>query len=147
MSFNIDQALTDDIPQLVQLEKNCFLTDRLSATQFKYLIKSNNEILVVKQRQRIIAYGIILFRKNSSIARLYSLAVHAKYRRHGIAQKLNDAISQHAQQRACTQIRLEVRKDNDAAIRFYKKNGYKIFAEYKKFYEDKTDAWRMQFTL
>jgi ribosomal protein S18 acetylase RimI-like enzyme len=44
----------------------------------------------------------------------------------------------------CHEIRLEVRKDNHRAIKFYEKNGYESFGEYKNFYEDGADALRMR---
>ena len=57
------------------------------------------------------------------------IAVKEEYRRKGIAQKLFDYINHNFQN-----ISLEVRKDNEKAINFYKKNGFKIVATRKNYY-------------
>lgn len=139
----IEVASEKDIPGLVKLETECFETDRLSAAQFKNLIKkSSTLVLVAKQNDVLVGDAIMLFRRNSKVARLYSIAVAAEMRRCGIAQLLSDALEQHVRKNYI-EIRLEVRKDNRSAIQFYRKNGYEIFGEYEKFYEDGTDALRM----
>ena len=40
-------------------------------------------------------------------------------------------------------IRLEVRTDNEDAIKFYKKNGFSIISTLKNYYSDLSDAYLM----
>ncbi len=84
----------------------------------------------------MLANAVFLFRKNSSIARLYSLAVSPESQRTGVASKLLTATEKELVQQNIQEIRLEVKTDNFPAIRFYEKMGYVIFGEYKNFYED-----------
>ena len=125
--------------------QTCFSKDRLSKKQFKHFIKSPTAlVMVIKKHKLLIAAAVILFRKNSTIVRLYSIAVDPDYRRLGIAKMLNDKIIHYSLKHRDTEIRLEVRKDNPQAINFYLKNNYQAFGEYKNFYEDGEDALRMR---
>lgn len=137
-------ATDKDIPSLVELENRCFETDRLNAAHLRRFIHSSTSLtLVCEDHQQIIADAIILFRKRSTIARLYSIAVHPDRQGHGYATLLHQAIEAAAQQHSCKEIRLEVRYDNPQAIHFYTQLGYTRLGEYKQFYEDGANALRM----
>lgn len=144
----IEYAALTDLTALTQLEMLCFTTDRLSVKQFKYFIQSPTAaVIIAKVDEQVVAAAVILFRKNSKLARLYSIAVHPEFQQRGIAQQLYHAIENETQKKGYQEIRLEVRKDNVSAIRFYEKNAYQAFGEYEQFYEDKADALRMKKTL
>lgn len=133
-----------DIPALLALENSCFKSDRFNDQQFRYLIvQSNALVVVVEKMSKIIAYAVVLFRKNSSLARLYSIAVDPTYQKRGVALLIYKFVEHHTSKH-CNQIRLEVRKDNRRAIHFYKKNGYQPFGQYDNFYTDGEDALRMK---
>lgn len=140
-----DIAHSSDIGDLIKLEEICFVTDRLSAKQFQRFISSSTALVVVaKHAHTIIACAVVLFRKNSAIARLYSLAVDPQFQRQGIARSFNEFIEHRIRKHRCTEIRLEVRHDNQRAIHFYQQNGYLSLDVYKNFYEDGADAVRMR---
>lgn len=145
--LKIDLATLQDVEKLVRLEDICFLTDRLSASQFKRFIRSPTACVLAAKNDEAIAGAILLFRKNSKIARLYSLAVDPSYQKQGIAQAIHHRLEEECVKRRCTELRLEVRPDNHAAIRFYEKNQFEVFGEYKNFYEDQTHALRMRKSL
>ncbi|MFZ1722506.1 MAG: GNAT family N-acetyltransferase, partial [Dokdonella sp.] len=83
---------------------------------------------------------VVFLRKGSARARLYSLAVAAALRGHGIGGVLLDACENDARERGCTHLRLEVRSDNAAAQRLYQRRGYRKFASRPGFYEDGATA-------
>ena len=144
----ITKARKKDIPALIKIEKSCFKFDQFSTRQFDHFIKSPSALfLVVKQKNQLIANAIILFRKHSTIARLYSIAVDPAFQHCGIAKKLCSYIERKLKKRRCSEIRLEVRVDNRRAICFYHNNGYESFCIYKKFYEDDRHALRMRKVL
>src|SRR3990167_9152868 len=145
----IDYPQDKDIDALLKLEKACFKSDQLSRPQLRYLINQakSTDIFIVKKKSSIIAYAIILFRKNSTIARLYSIAVDPNCQRSGIARLIYQHIERFITKQYCTEVRLEVRRDNHRAIRFYQRNGYLKFDEYKKYYGDGQDALRMRKVL
>jgi ribosomal-protein-alanine N-acetyltransferase len=146
--LTITQATIKDLENLYRLEQTCFTTDKLFKSQFKHFIQSPTAIVLVAKHQRnLIGNIIVLLRKNSLIARLYSLAVLPDFQRHGIASDLCKKAEKLLKRRKIKEIRLEVRKNNASAIRFYTKRDYYIIGKYKKFYEDDEDAIRMQKTL
>lgn len=144
--IRIDEIKTDKfVSDLVALENSCFTTDKLSAQQFRRFIKTNTALIVAVWRdEKLIAAALILFRKNSTLARLYSIAVNPEFQRQGIADALLTFIEQKLKTKACTEIRLEVRQDNQRALCFYQKNNYEYFGEYQHFYEDGANATRMR---
>src|SRR5437773_1682815 len=124
--FKIEVAELDHIEDLLELEKICFSTNRLSKKQMRYLINASSaDVLVVKKQNSIIAYAIILYRKNSKFARLYSIAVNPNFQRLGIAKRILECVEQHVKKRHRIEIRLEVNKNNQRALHFYQKHGYK----------------------
>lgn len=143
----IRTATLADVPALDVLEKECFDTDRLSARSFKHLLKRGNASLIVKIDEasgRLCGYSLVLFHRNTFLARLYSFAVAPECRRRGNAGALLEASEAIARERDAVSMRLEVRTDNDAAIAFYTKSGYRPFSTYPDYYEDHMDALRME---
>lgn len=141
----IREGMEQDLDGLVELENDCFSSDKMSRAQYRTLLKkSSAKIIIAENINKIIGCIIVLFRKNASLARIYSLAVSPPYRQAGIAKKLCDTGENISKERHCSTILLEVRTDNLPAIHFYQKNGYEIFDSYTKFYEDGTDALRMK---
>jgi ribosomal-protein-alanine N-acetyltransferase len=133
----IRPANIHDLESLVNLERASFTSDVLSKKNFRHLLSvSSAEVLVAVAKQEIIGSLVLLFRKNSQKARLYSLAVEQQHRTQGIAQKLCLHMETSATSRCCQHILLEVSTQNKAAIQFYLKQGYTVFAERKFFYED-----------
>lgn len=55
-----------------------------------------------------------------------------------------EAAEEYALQQRRPYLRLEVRKDNPAAIALYEKRGYRLFAQTPDYYEDHQDALRYQ---
>lgn len=148
MTPTIRQATLTDLDAIVKLENKSFATDQLSRQNFRHLLKSPTaEIFLAVQQKKLLGNVIVLFRKNSTIARMYSLVVHKAFRKQGIANQLRKKIETSAKKRGCQQMILEVRINNRPAIQFYQKHGYQFFAKYTKFYQDKIDALRMRKAL
>lgn len=138
-------AVYSDISHLLRLENESFSTDKLNQRNFRELIKkSSADVIVIEKNAEIIACAVILFRKKSTVARIYSLAVTKTFRHQGIASKLCQYIELQAKKRGCSSLILEVRTDNAPAIEFYKKQDYHAFGIYQHFYTDGLDAIRMR---
>ncbi|MEO8401540.1 MAG: N-acetyltransferase [Gammaproteobacteria bacterium] len=141
----IRQATLNDLDQLVALENQCFAADKMSRQNFRDLLTKQSAIITLATKDNnLIGSAVVLFRKNSHQARMYSLAVSPVFRKRGTAHQLCIHIEKSALARGCDTMILEVRVNNLPAIHFYQKNGYEKFAIYSKFYEDGTDALRMK---
>ncbi|GAB59395.1 peptidase C39 family protein [Rheinheimera nanhaiensis] len=138
-------ATASDVSALVALELACFNSDRLSVRSFKrFLREKRSDLYVAELGGVLVGYFLLLYRRGTSLARLYSLAVSPDYRKQGIAEFLLQQAEQTAATRNCVLLRLEVRQDNVAAIRLYQKLHYHEFAVKHDFYEDHSDAICMQ---
>lgn len=143
----IRPATLDDIPALIALEHLCFTSDRLHAFQFRRFILRNNILLIATDQSQLIGYSLVLLRKNSAQARLYSLAVSPAHRGTNLASTLLLESERCSQKQRCKKIILEVRKDNARAIHFYKKLNYHLIGEYPNYYADHMDALRFSKNL
>ncbi|HEX5635695.1 MAG TPA: ribosomal protein S18-alanine N-acetyltransferase, partial [Gammaproteobacteria bacterium] len=138
-------ATLDDLDNLVELENISFEIDGFSRRVFRYLITSAHaEMLVSVSGDKFCGYVVVLFHSGTSLARLYSLAVHPDCRQQGIGAELLNAAEQLALDHACITLRLEVRTDNNNAIQLYRKLGYRQFGTYHDYYEDHMDALRFE---
>ena len=148
MKLDISLATIEDLPKLHQLDELCFETDKLTYNQYKTFQKQpDTAVIVVKQRQDVVGSAILVLKKKKHSARLYSIAVDPSKRRLGIAKALYEFIENYALANHCQSMELEVRQDNEAAILFYKKKGFVVISEFKKYYDDGMGAFRMRKTL
>ena len=142
--MRIRRAKIDDLAMLVRLEER-FLTDRLSRANLRRLLRHGHASVWVCEQDGVLAgNAVVLYRRGTSVARLYSLVVHPDYLRRGIAQALLVVTESEASERGCRELRLEVRPDNLPAIQLYRKGGYAVTGKAGKYYEDGTDALRMR---
>lgn len=139
------QAKAEDLETLVEIESACFKTDKLSRRRFRHWISADNGLLhVALEDGRIVGYGLVLLVKGTRLARLYSLAVLPEMRGKGIAKQLLTHLENVAADAGRLYMRLEVATKNTKAINLYEHAGYRSFAEYTDYYEDHSDALRMQ---
>lgn len=133
---NIRHAILDDIDTLVSLEQY-FPTDKLTRERFVYMLKHGNcNIMVYTIDEKPVGDTVILFRKNSKIARLYSLVVEPKYQGKGISHLLIDAAITVAVLRNRKVLSLEVREDNKLAQNLYVRFGFNTVGKLNNYYDD-----------
>ncbi|MDD2387758.1 MAG: N-acetyltransferase [Bacteroidales bacterium] len=146
--FVLRNAILDDSIEISQLETNNFAMDAFSQRQIKYLItKAKSFFVVAENNNKIVASMVLLNRQNYSNLRLYSIVVDEKFRGHGVARQLMDYAITKAVKLNKKAISLEVRIDNFNAIVFYERYGFIKSSILKSYYEDETDAWRMNLFL
>jgi [ribosomal protein S18]-alanine N-acetyltransferase len=134
-----------DLGALWALENRVFQTDRMSRRSLRRLIASPSALgLVAEADGAIVGAALVLFRANSRIARLYSLAVAPKHTGRGIASALLTAAEKAAISRGCCGIRLEVHEKNSGAITVYRKAGYREFGRHHAYYQDRGHALRFE---
>lgn len=101
-------------------------------------------LLVAEQGGRLAGYALVLFRPNTRIARLYSLAVAPDAAGQGLGPLLLAAAEEAARARNSTRLRLEVRAGNARAISRYRKSGYDLFGRHLDYYDDHGNALRFE---
>jgi len=148
MPAEIRKARASDVDDLAAIEKAVFPGDRLSRRSFRQFIERETaEMLVAENEGRVAGYAVVLFRKGSGVARLYSIAVGPFFARLGIGRLLLAAAEEAAFEHDRLLLRLEVREDNDRAIRVYEQAGYRKLGREPDYYEDGATALRYEKTL
>lgn len=141
--ISIREAHPTDITDLAALEEQAFASDRLSRRRLAALARSPTARLLVAHRDGELAgYALLLTRRNSRAARLYSLAVAPGSAGHGLGSRLLTAAEAAALERGAESLRLEVRTDNAPAIRLYERHGYRLIGRREGYYEDGATALR-----
>jgi len=144
MAAELRPARAGDVDALLAIEEAVFRTDKLSRASFRRLVASASAaVLVAEADGQVAGYCILLFRANSSTARLYSIAVGPGRSGRGIGRMLLEAAEQEAQARGRRSLRLEVREDNPRAIAIYGQSGFQITGSQLDYYEDGMTAVRM----
>ncbi|MBU2871542.1 N-acetyltransferase [Colwellia sp. E2M01] len=166
-------AQKDDLSALVALENKCFAYDKLSQRSLRHWITAKHGILLVvedvnfdvdvdvdvdvdkktthantnKQLNSLLGYGLVWRYNGTKVARLYSLAVDANYRGQNIASEILTQLEVETVRYGHSLLRLEVSQKNSKAISLYERLNYRVFGEYSDYYEDGSDAYRMQKAL
>jgi ribosomal protein S18 acetylase RimI-like enzyme len=141
----IRPATLKDVPALLDIETNCFGTDLISRQSFRHLLTAGSAAALVETAGGgTRGYALVLFRRSSRVARLYSIAVAPSHRRQGVGRRLLRAAADLARRRGAELMRLEIRRGDRAARLLYERDGFLAFGAYPGFYEDGTDAVRME---
>ncbi|WP_188149803.1 GNAT family N-acetyltransferase/peptidase C39 family protein [Teredinibacter waterburyi] len=139
----IRAATNDDLNALLELEQQSFKSDQLSRRSFKRFIQNEQDALLVIGTP-VVAYGLLLFHRGTSLARIYSLAVAEDQQGKGYARTLIESLETSALERDALFIRLEVANNNTRAYLLYQKLGYKVIATVPNYYADGGTATRME---
>ncbi|WP_069384630.1 GNAT family N-acetyltransferase [Halomonas caseinilytica] len=145
MTPTLRLASGHDLPSLCQLEQVALSGDRFSRRQFHHLLYRAHALTLVAEgdARRLLGYGTLLLRRNSTQARLYSFCVHPGARRHGVGRGMLQWLTSAAMARGCDRLVLEVRVDNPVALGLYRSEGFLPNAWLTDYYEDGCAAWRM----
>jgi ribosomal protein S18 acetylase RimI-like enzyme len=142
----IRKARLADVAAIVRMEAH-FPTDRMSAaTVRRFLRVPSAAVWVAAVDEEIAGSLVLLTRRNTRVARIYSVVVSPKARGQGLAQKLVNAAETYARKHRHF-VALEVREDNAAARALYRKLGYHEVLPLPCFYEDGADGLRLRKAL
>lgn len=141
-------GIDQDIDALMELEETAFMGDRMNRRQLRHLMtRANGAVMVAEAEERLLGSVVLLFRKGTGTARLYSIAVSSQARGRGIGRLLLEEAEKEAWRHERSWVRAEIRKDNSASIHLFESAGYRRFGELEDYYEDEMDAWRYEKTL
>ena len=87
--------------------------------------------------------GFILAEHEGERAHLITIDVLASERRRGVGTALLHAIEQAVAARGVRRVTLETATDNEAAIAFWRKHGYRTVGVLRNYYLDRLDAYSM----
>lgn len=143
-TVNIEQMRWWHIPEVAALELELFPHDCWSTEQFweELAHPTRGYQVALDERNSVVAYGGIYVMPPQSD--LQTLAVSGAFQGHGLGTRLLRALMDTARSRGATEMLLEVRADNTAAIGLYEGAGFTVISRRTRYYPDGTDALIMR---
>lgn len=139
--MNIRSAKSSDLTEILKLELATFSYDQLSARNLRWMLKKANCLFrVMTLKSSVVGYAIVLFRKNSSHARLYSMAINPNFQGMGLGKKFLKQIIIDLSRKKVSKFKLEVKTTNYAAINLYQKFKFVPTKTKLKYYDDGSNA-------
>lgn len=131
-----------DLPIIAEVEKRCF-TDPWSMQALKSAFEGTFRYNFISEHNgEIQGYAclFVLFEE----AEIQNIAVDIPYRKQGIGRALLKTAHEKAKELGAEICFLEVRASNFNAISLYQSEGYEIYGERSKYYEDGESALVMR---
>jgi ribosomal-protein-alanine N-acetyltransferase len=119
---------------------------RWRPAKVKRQIQDQDTMVLVASREGAMA-GFAIMRFGDDQAHLFLLAVRPEFRRVGIGRSMMRWLEKSCRTAGIQTVRLEVRASNLAALRFYRKLGYRLIARVAGYYERREAADVMIHTL
>ena len=132
-----------DIFSVIKLANNS-LTEQYNPSLFNHFYETCPQGLIVAEQHHKIIGFIVGVKITQDTTRILMLAVSEKYRRQNIGSMLLTKFLEKTLEENIKQISLEVKTDNEKAIKFYQKHGFKITDEIQGFYQNGEDAYLMK---
>lgn len=140
MEVKIETATIKLLDKLYEIEEQCFDQEAFTKRQIAYLLTDYNTIALIAKANSDIAGFIITqveVEENTEFGHIITINVAQTYRRKGIATKLLHEIETLLKQKGISECRLEVREDNNSAIKLYQTLGYQTMGKLEKYYGKK----------
>lgn len=130
--LTIKKIEKEDVERIHQLEKEGF-SDPWSITGIRESLEQTYTILLGAWISGVLVGYVICYCAANEVE-IARIAVGSSYRRQGVATSLLGEIKSICFSRRMEEILLDVRKSNEAAVRFYKKFGFKEDGVRKNYY-------------
>src|SRR5579863_2740230 len=133
-----------DFAALHRLDQSCFPAGiSYSKTTLHYFLTiSSADCIVAVDGARIA--GFVLTEENPPLAHIITLDVAETHRRQGVGTALLAESERNLSLRGVRSVLLETAIDNEAAVAFWKRHGYRIEAVLKRYYLRRLDAYEMR---
>ncbi len=137
----------DDFETLYHIDQACYPPGiAYSKRTLRWFLRLPGADCEVAQADNQII-GFILAEQEGSRAHIITLDVLENHRRRGVGSALLAAIEQRLAARGAREVELETATNNDAAVAFWQKHGYRTRGVLKGYYLDRLDAFAMHKSL
>lgn len=144
MSVTLRSYEPHDFAALHRLDQSCFPAGiSYSKTTLHYFLTMASADCVVAADGTRIA-GFILTEENPPLAHILTLDVAEAHRRRGVGSAVLAESEKNLALHGVRTILLETAIDNDGAVAFWKRHGYRIEAVLKRYYLGRLDAYEMR---
>jgi ribosomal-protein-alanine N-acetyltransferase len=138
--FEIEPMRLGDLDAVMEIEKVSFRSPWSGQVFLEEMSRDWAHVDVVRDRdRRAVAFGNYWLVADE--VHLLNIASHPEHRRQGHASRLLAHVIEFGRARACRVVTLEVRRSNAAAIRLYRRFGFRAVGVRPNYYaEDQEDA-------
>jgi len=137
MKVKIEAAGARTVEELLRIERECFTAEAYSREHVLSLLKSPSAVSLLAEVDGNVAgfvIGLLERRQTAKIGHVVTIDVAVKYRRMGIGLMLLKKIENAFLKENVEVVYLEVRADNQAARRLYRKQGYEEAIQLDNYY-------------
>lgn len=134
-SVRIDPMRVEDIPRVLEIERQCFSTP-WPRDAYRRELQENRTACYLVARQDGVVVGYAGMWVILEEAHVTTLAVGPHYRRRKIGERLLVALIEEARARGARWVTLEVRRSNHAAQALYRKYGFRDVHVRPRYYSD-----------
>ena len=144
MIFKLRTYEPGDFETLYEIDQACYEPEiAYSRRELRqYMRFPGLECMVAEAEGKLV--GFCLAAREAVLGYVITMDVLAEYRRHGIASALLESVEQRLAARNVTEVWLETATDNDAAIAFWQRHGYRKQGVRKNYYPGERDAFTMR---
>ena len=139
MEFRIVDVSAEHIPQIEEIERECFSRPWTAEQLSGQMRDAQHEFIAAVDDGRVLGYVGLMYVLDEGY--ISNVAVHPEARRQGIGDALIDALAAKAEELELAFLTLEVRESNAPAIALYAKHGFHPVGKRKNYYDaPKEDA-------
>lgn len=139
MEFRIVDVSAEYIPQIEEIERECFSRPWTAEQLSGQMRNAQHEFIAAVDDGKVLGYVGLMYVLDEGY--ISNVAVHPEARRQGIGDALIDALAVKAKELELAFLTLEVRESNAPAIALYAKHGFHPVGKRKNYYDaPKEDA-------
>lgn len=143
--MKIRLAGLDDLDAIMRVENACFGNERFDLSVVRaFLARRDSFALIAVDDDLPVGAAMCTCSRGTSRGRIASVAVLDECRRRGVGSRLVKACEREFRRRGFTRFVLEVAVDNEAAVKTYVANGYRIRGTIKDYYSRGRSAYCME---
>jgi len=128
-------ARPDDLPRIVDIERQSFKHPYSPRLMASLMALAGDLFVVYEVGGEVIGYAVALLREGR-LGHIMSIAVDPGHRRRGVGTALLSELLRRLKEKGALVARLEVRVSNEAALRLYRKLGFKEIYVMPDYYPD-----------
>ena len=136
-AFRIRPLREDDLPQVMEIELECFSTPWKESTFRSLLRRTDTDLFVAETGGRVVGYTACWTVIDQS--ELGNVAVMGEARGSGIGGALVDAVIERVRERGSRECFLEVRESNHRAQAIYRARGFAVVGRRRSYYASPTE--------